>query len=165
MASRFYAQYYSFKKFISVTLKWRIGYATRIHIWTECEIFTKTYIFEVLTAVVMKGPTFWDIMPCTPLKVNRSFGVTFRIHCQGRRRNQLRNRHGAGHELGSFFDPENPTFLHIYFRLKCNWLSSYPSFSLHVSAAYCHHQVVSILIKLLHFTYRAWKRYLLIKIN
>jgi hypothetical protein len=24
--------------------------------------------FEVLTAVVMKGSIFWDILPCTPLK-------------------------------------------------------------------------------------------------
>jgi hypothetical protein len=24
---------------------------------------------EVLTAVVMKSPTFWDITPCSPLKV------------------------------------------------------------------------------------------------
>jgi hypothetical protein len=26
--------------------------------------------FEVLTAVVMKSTTFWDIMPCRPLSVN-----------------------------------------------------------------------------------------------
>jgi hypothetical protein len=30
--------------------------------------------FEVLTAVVMKSTIFWDIMPCSPLKVNRHFG-------------------------------------------------------------------------------------------
>jgi hypothetical protein len=27
--------------------------------------------FEVLTAVIMKSPIFWDITPCMPLKVNR----------------------------------------------------------------------------------------------
>jgi hypothetical protein len=32
--------------------------------------------FEVLTAVVMKSSIFWDITPCSPLKVNRSFGET-----------------------------------------------------------------------------------------
>jgi hypothetical protein len=30
--------------------------------------------FEVLTAVVMNSSVFWDIMPCSPLKVNRRFG-------------------------------------------------------------------------------------------
>jgi hypothetical protein len=29
--------------------------------------------FEVLTAVVMKSTVFWDIMPCSPLRVNRRF--------------------------------------------------------------------------------------------
>jgi hypothetical protein len=27
--------------------------------------------FEVLTAVVVKSPFFWDITPCNPLKVNQ----------------------------------------------------------------------------------------------
>jgi hypothetical protein len=26
--------------------------------------------FEVLTTVVRNSPIFWDIMPCSPLKVN-----------------------------------------------------------------------------------------------
>jgi hypothetical protein len=39
--------------------------------------------FEVLTAVVMKSSVFWDITPCSPLKVNRCFGGTYRIHLQG----------------------------------------------------------------------------------
>jgi hypothetical protein len=42
------------------------------------------------------------------------------------------------------------TFAHIYFRLNCNLLYNHPSSSLHVSAAYSHHQVLSILLKLLH---------------
>jgi hypothetical protein len=29
--------------------------------------------FEVLTAVVIKSSILWDIMPCSPLKVNRRF--------------------------------------------------------------------------------------------
>jgi hypothetical protein len=32
--------------------------------------------FEVLTAVVMGSYIFWDITPCSPLKVNRLFGGT-----------------------------------------------------------------------------------------
>jgi hypothetical protein len=35
---------------------------------------------EVLTAVVMKSSIFWDITSCSPLKVNRRFGGTYRLH-------------------------------------------------------------------------------------
>jgi hypothetical protein len=35
---------------------------------------TKVVGFEVLTAVVMKSSIFWDVSPCSPLKVNRRFG-------------------------------------------------------------------------------------------
>jgi hypothetical protein len=32
--------------------------------------------FEVLTAVFIESIIFWDIMLCSPLKVNRRFGGT-----------------------------------------------------------------------------------------
>jgi hypothetical protein len=35
---------------------------------------------EVLTAVVLNNTIFWDITPCSPLKVNRSFGGTYLLH-------------------------------------------------------------------------------------
>jgi hypothetical protein len=38
--------------------------------------------FVVLTAVVMKSSIFWDITLCSPLKVNRHFGGTYRLHLQ-----------------------------------------------------------------------------------
>jgi hypothetical protein len=41
--------------------------------------------FEVPTAVVMKSSIFWDITPCSPLKVNWCFGGTCRLHLQGLR--------------------------------------------------------------------------------
>jgi hypothetical protein len=40
--------------------------------------------FEVLTAVIMKSTDFCDITPCSPLKVNRLFGGTYRRHFHGR---------------------------------------------------------------------------------
>jgi hypothetical protein len=40
--------------------------------------------FDVLTALIMKSPIFWDITPSSPLKFNRSFGGTYRVHVQGR---------------------------------------------------------------------------------
>jgi hypothetical protein len=42
-------------------------------------------VFGVLTAVVMKSIIFWDITPCSPMKVNRRSGGTYRLHLQGRR--------------------------------------------------------------------------------
>jgi hypothetical protein len=38
--------------------------------------------FEVLTSVVTKSHIFWDIPPCSPLKVNRQFEATFRLYIQ-----------------------------------------------------------------------------------
>jgi hypothetical protein len=48
--------------------------------------------FEVLTAVAMKSIIFWDITPCSPLKVNRLLGGSYRLHLQGRRISRARNQ-------------------------------------------------------------------------
>jgi hypothetical protein len=32
---------------------------------------------------MLMSSIFWDIMPCSPLKVNRRFGGTYRVHLQG----------------------------------------------------------------------------------
>jgi hypothetical protein len=45
--------------------------------------------------VVMKSSIFWDITPYSPLKVNRRLGGTCRLHLQGRRINQARNKREA----------------------------------------------------------------------
>jgi hypothetical protein len=41
--------------------------------------------------MVMKSIILWDMMPCSPLSVNRRFGGTYRLHLQGRR-NKLRKK-------------------------------------------------------------------------
>jgi hypothetical protein len=38
----------------------------------------------------IKSSVFWDMMPCSPLEVNRRFGVTSRLHLRGRRISQGR---------------------------------------------------------------------------
>jgi hypothetical protein len=48
--------------------------------------------FEVLTAVVAKSNIFWDITPCSPLKVNQRFGGTYRLYLQGRRISRAKDR-------------------------------------------------------------------------
>jgi hypothetical protein len=51
-------------------------------------------IFSVLT--FFKSPIVRDIMPCSPLKVNRRLGGTCRLHLQGWSICQARNQHEAG---------------------------------------------------------------------
>jgi hypothetical protein len=58
---------------------------------------------EVLTAVVMKGTIFWDITPCSPLKVNRRFGGTYLLHLHGSVFHLLTR----WFLLGLFFDPKD----------------------------------------------------------
>jgi hypothetical protein len=48
---------------------------------------------------------FWDITPCSPLKVNRRFEVTYLLHIQGRK-TLLATCFDAGFCLGAFLDPE-----------------------------------------------------------
>jgi hypothetical protein len=49
--------------------------------------------FEVLTAVVM-NIIFWNITPCSPLKVNRRFGGIYRLNLRGRIRRLGNQREG-----------------------------------------------------------------------
>jgi hypothetical protein len=58
---------------------------------------------EVLRAVVMKCPIVWDILPCSPLKVHRIFGGTYRLHLQGRRRREGRKQYEAGKKQRLYF--------------------------------------------------------------
>jgi hypothetical protein len=57
-----------------------------------CEIMFKPVGFEILTAVIMKNSVFWNITPCSPLKVNRRFGGTCRLSIQCLKIIQARNR-------------------------------------------------------------------------
>jgi hypothetical protein len=40
----------------------------------------------------IKSPSFWNITPCSPLKVNRRFGETYSLHLQVRRISRARNQ-------------------------------------------------------------------------
>jgi hypothetical protein len=45
--------------------------------------------------VIMKCSVFWDISPCNPLKVNRRFGGTYRLHLESRRIDHARKQRGS----------------------------------------------------------------------
>jgi hypothetical protein len=59
---------------------------------------------EVLTALDIKSYIFWDTMPCSTLKINRHFRITFRLHLQGRRISQAIYRHEAGSKQSLTFN-------------------------------------------------------------
>jgi hypothetical protein len=46
----------------------------------------------VLAAMAMKCLVIWDVMPCSPLKINRRFGGTCNFLLQGRRISQARDQ-------------------------------------------------------------------------
>jgi hypothetical protein len=49
------------------------------------------------TSVIQKSSDFWNtIMPCSPVKVNKRSGGKYRLHLQGRRLSEARNRNEAG---------------------------------------------------------------------
>jgi hypothetical protein len=91
---------------------------------------------EVLTTVVLKSSIFWDIMPCSPLKIKQRFGGTCCLHLQGRRISQARIQyesrcHSERHAcflLGLFFDPENggDTFLQNAGCLSVDYTALHP---------------------------------------
>jgi hypothetical protein len=55
----------------------------------------------------LKISVFRDIMPCNPLKVNRSCGRICRLHIQGWRVSQQAVCFKLGFSLGSIFSPED----------------------------------------------------------
>jgi hypothetical protein len=52
--------------------------------------------FDVLTAVAMQSYTFWDITPCSLLKVNRRFGGTRSRYLLGLRISHAKKKHQMG---------------------------------------------------------------------
>jgi hypothetical protein len=67
---------------------------------------------EVLTAVVMKSYIFWDITPCSPLKVNLRFVEECRLHLHGRRVNQAINQNEKQRARLSWHSNSKKTILH-----------------------------------------------------
>jgi hypothetical protein len=53
-----------------------------------------------LNKLRMESTIFWDITPCSPLKVNRHFGGAYRLQLQGRRISRARNQRGSKWKAG-----------------------------------------------------------------
>jgi hypothetical protein len=68
----------------------------------------------------VKSTFFWDITPCSPFKVNRLFGGTYRLHLQGREISRARNQRESRRQAERYI-PEDST-LHNH---RCDKLRSY----------------------------------------
>jgi hypothetical protein len=58
---------------------------------THCYWFLYSFNIEQ-TESTLKSSIFWDITPCSPLKVNQRFGGTCRLQLQGQRISRARNQ-------------------------------------------------------------------------
>jgi hypothetical protein len=68
---------------------------------TMTKVHYRNFTWAGLIQFAFKRFVFWDIGPCSPLKVNRTFGATCRLHLQGRSIRQGRNQHEAGSKLST----------------------------------------------------------------
>jgi hypothetical protein len=75
---------------------------------------------EIPTAVLMKRFIFWNIMPCSPLKINGRFGETCRLHIQDQRISQARNQNEAGSKQSKLKEAacSSETSLHFHWTTR-----------------------------------------------
>jgi hypothetical protein len=77
--------------------------------------------FEVLTAIVMESTIFWDIPPCSLLKVNWRFGEICPFNLLGRRISEARNQRVESCKQNISEDPEDGRDV---FLRNVDWLST-----------------------------------------
>jgi hypothetical protein len=64
-------------------------------------------LFRERTKYVLNMSIFWDITPCSPLKVNRRFGGTCRLDLQSRGRSGTKSQHEADSKQNVLGYPED----------------------------------------------------------
>jgi hypothetical protein len=79
-----------------------------------------------LTAVVMKSYVFWNIMPYSPLKLNRRFGGICHLHFQGRRIKEIRIQHEASNKLPCSIEDGGQMFLRNVCWRPTDYTTLYP---------------------------------------
>jgi hypothetical protein len=82
---------------------WRIHGAYGWNNWIKQD-WTANRLLNVWRAYPrdVKRFIFWNITPCSLVKVNRCLGGKYRLHPQGRRVSQARNKHEAGSKEAMF---------------------------------------------------------------
>jgi hypothetical protein len=93
-----YRKNYNIHNYVIIKLKLSQCLRTTIIIFGSTQRWVVTSMNQLYTwemkehKLEVKSTVFWDIKPCGPLKVNRCFGGTYRLHFQGRRMNRARNQ-------------------------------------------------------------------------
>jgi hypothetical protein len=59
---------------------------------------------EILTAITMKCSIFWDVTPCSPVKIYRRFGGAYCLHLQVRKTSQAMRSACLFTRFGLLFD-------------------------------------------------------------
>jgi hypothetical protein len=77
--------------------------------------------FEAFTAMTMKTAVFWGVASCRCGRLNRRFGVSYRLHLQGRKIRERPHLHGATPQKTAFF---NNRFALIIGKQKMNMILS-----------------------------------------
>jgi hypothetical protein len=101
-------------------------FTTDAHTFVSCGIHCE--VVKHIGAV--KSTIFWDITPCSPLKVNRHFGGTYRLLLQGRRISRARNQRESRWQAETSVDTQRTTRRYIpedstLYNLRCENLKSY----------------------------------------
>jgi hypothetical protein len=93
----------------------------------EALLLQKGHVGSTAHSAVVTMSVFWDITLCSPLKINRRFGLTCRLHFEDRRSRAFFIFH-ADFLLGILFDPEDggDIFLRNFGRFLMDYTALYP---------------------------------------
>jgi hypothetical protein len=82
----------------SSTLKMYEVYSSETLLFLRTETWLETFCVrsETLTDVVMKICTFWDVTPCSPLKLNQRYRGKRRLNLHGWRVSRKKKQHETG---------------------------------------------------------------------
>jgi hypothetical protein len=124
--------------------------------WLIQEIETcKDYAgFEVPTAVVLKSTVFRYITPCSPLRVIRRFGGTYRLHLQGRKISWARNLRQSRWQVKLYSEDEGDIFLR-----NVGWISRDYTALYSIRNYYCLSPALTLVFARLIFPSWRWRRY------
>jgi hypothetical protein len=134
----------SYEQVVSVRVCIRMIYHREISYWRNSAANVSSTGFGILKVVVTRSFVFWDTMPCIPLKINRRFGATCRLHHHVQRIGPARNQHETGRKnnsacqtlhvgflFPSIFVPQDggDIFLRNVGWLSVNYAALYPNIS------------------------------------
>jgi hypothetical protein len=127
----------------NMSVTWTNVWRKLASLWTF-KYHTSYYLFIIDHEITIhsKRNIFWDIMPCSPLRVNRRFEETYHLHLQCQRINRARNHPENMWQVELclfplFFHPEQKgnMFLRNVVWLSADYTVLYPRRQLFITTA------------------------------